>query len=562
VKQLAFLLLVLTFFSPLCAEEFKVASVIHPVVSKMSPPKATEAFRKGHMAVSTSSEKAAEHVAQGMVRLNTSWDFEAYRHFCEAAKLDPDCLMAYWGITMSLAGSEHEFFEQRQIAVNRMLDLLESEAANEGERWTDIERGYVQGAGALLTEGVRGAGVTFKAVSKRFPLDIQSKLFSLFLLRDGYDEFGKPLVGQLQTNAGLFEILKANPENLSVMAFWVSSQSEAPLNGPGLRNDVLPIARKLVRLHPDYPPFQLMLTHVELRCGNAALAIQSALEAVKLYQAYMSSNKVSVFDCEGWVRSKLYLVNLYETKGEHDKALAISKELATVNVSKERLFSRGAGLLMWEGRTAGARIMMGQTDKASFYEGQKILEILPEEEWYKKKSFALFYRDCLAFYLGVRIAVSVKDLENGKVLYKNLIERARALEGKQELASKTSSYSSWLRATNTLGIAIAELRGMLAELESGATKLSAKNWYIAAADRQGRTANLLPHTIDYPMELRLGDFHFSQGDFKSARKSFREGLNVRPNHLQTLRGYHKSLVKLGRVDDAALLAKRIKAVAN
>jgi hypothetical protein len=39
-------------------------------------------------------------------------------------------------------------------------------------------------------------------------------------------------------------------------------------------------------------------------------------------------------------------------------------------------------------------------------------------------------------------------------------------------------------------------------------------------------------------------------------------LNVRPNHLQTLRGYHKSLVKLGRVDDAALLAKRIKAVAN
>ena len=103
---------------------------------------------------------------------------------------------------------------------------------------------------------------------------------------------------------------------------------------------------------------------------------------------------------------------------------------------------------------------------------------------------------------------------------------------------------------------------MRAELESGATKLSAKNWYIAAADRQGRTANLLPHTIDYPMELRLGDFHFSQGDFKSAGKSFREGLNVRPNHLQTLRGYHKSLVKLGRVDDAALLAKRIKAVAN
>ncbi len=562
MKQLSLLLLVLPFFTSLRAEEFKVASVIHPLLAKMSPPKVSEAFGKGHMAVSTSSEEAAKHVAQGMARLNTAWDFEAYRHFCEAAKLDPDCLMAYWGITMSLAGSEHEFFEQRRLAMDRMLDLLESEEAKKEDRWTDLERGYVQGAGALLTQGVRVSGEIFKAVSKKFPLDIQSRLFSLFLLRDGYDKLGKPLVGQLQSNEGLLEILRANPDNLSVMSFWVSSQAEAPLNGPGLRQDVLPIARKLIRLHPDYPPFQLMLTHVEAKCGNAALAIQSALKAVKLYEAYMSSGKVSVFDCEGWVRSKLYLINLYETKGEHDEALDIARGLAGVKVSKERVFSRGAGLLMWEGRTAGARIMMGRSDKASFYEGQEILETLPEEQWHKEQSFALFYRDCLAFYLGVRIAVSVKDIENGKILSKDLLKRAQALEGKQELASKTSTYSSWLRATNTLGIAIAELRGMLAELESGATKLSAKNWYIAAADRQGRPANLLPPTIDYPMELRLGDFHYSQGDFENAGKSFREGLNVRPNHLQTLKGYQKALVKLGRTDDSALLAKRIQAVAN
>lgn len=562
VKQLVLLLLVTMSCSLLRGEDFKVSSVIHPVVSEMVPPKIIEAFGKGHMAISTSSDDAAKHVAQGMARLNTSWDFEAYRHFCEAAKLDPDCLMAYWGITMCLAGSEHEFFEQRQIAVDRMLDLLESEEANKEDRWTDIERGYVQGAGALLTQGVRAAGETFKAISKKFPLDVQSKLFSLFLLRDGYDEFGKPLAGQLKTNEGLLEILQKHPENLSVMSFWVSSQSEAPLGGPGLRKDVLPIARKLVRLHPEYPPFQLMLTHVEARCGNAALAILAAEEAVKLYENHMKSQKVTVFDCEGWVRAKLYLVNLYETKGDHDDALTIAEGLAGVIVPRERVFSRGAGLLMWEGRTAGARIMMGQSDKASFYEGQKILETLPEEQWHKEQSFALLYRDCLAFYLGVRVAISVKDIKNGKIYYENLVKRARALEQTRKLASKTSTFSSWLRATNTLVIATTELQGMLAELETGATKLSAANWFKAAADRQGRPANLLPPKIDYPLELRLGNFYYSQGDFKAAGKTFRKGLDIRPNHLETLRGYHKALVKLGRTDDAALLAKRIEAVAN
>lgn len=562
VKQFVGIFLVAASISLLRGEEFKVSSVIHPVVAELGAPAIIESFGKGHMAVSTSSDDAAKHVAQGMARLNTSWDFEAYRHFCEAAKLDPDCLMAYWGITMSLAGSEHEFFEQRQIAVDRMLDLLESEQAKKEDRWTDIERGYVQGAGALLTQGVRASGETFKAISKKFPLDIQSKLFSLFLLRDGYDEFGKPLAGQLKTNEGLLEILQTHPDNLSVMSFWVSSQSEAPLSGSDLRKDVLPIARKLVRLHPEYPPFQLMLTHVEARCGNAALAIQAAEEAVKLYENYMKSEKVSVFDCEGWVRSKLYLVNLYETKGEHQNAVLTAEGLAGVTVPKERVFSRGAGLLMWEGRTAGARVMMGQSDKESFREGQKILETLPDEQWFKEQSFALMYRDCLAFYLGVRIAISNKDLKNGKTYYDELVKRARALEQTRNLASKTSSYSSWLRATNTLVIAITELQGMLAELETGATKLSAANWFKAAADRQGRPANLLPPKIDYPMELRLGNFYFSQGDFKSAGKTYRKGLDVRPNHLETLKGYHKALIKLGRADDAALLARRIEAVAN
>lgn len=562
VKQPKLLLLISALFCPLPAEEFQVEDVIHPIVAQLPAPTVLEGLGKGFVAVSSSSEVAANHVTQGMARLNTSWDFEAYRHFCEAAKLDPDCLMAYWGITVSLAGSQHEFFDQRQKSMNRMLDLLEWEQKEKAEKWTELERGYATAAGRLLTEGARGAGEAFKLMSKRFPNDVQADLFSKFLLRDGFDDFGKPRLGQIRSSEGLFEILEAHPDNLSVMSFWVTSQTEAPLNGAALRKNVLPIARKLVRLHPTYAPFYLMLTHAEARCGNAALAILAAEKAVALYDAYMAKEKVTVFDCEGWVRAKIYLVNLYETKGNHAKALTLAEELAKVKITKERVFSRGAGLLLWEGRTAGARIMMAQDDKESFSKGQKMLEVLSEDQWFKDDSFALYYRDCLAFYLGVRIALSEKKIKIGTVLKQEFLKRAKALEGRQPLAAKTSTYSSWMRATNTLAIAVGELQGMLAELEPEPTKSTAVNWYRAAIERQYRPANLMPPSIDYPLQLRLGDFYMTKGKFEEAGRSYREGLEVRPNHLETLKGYHRALQKLGKKESAAILVKRIETVAN
>jgi tetratricopeptide (TPR) repeat protein len=512
------------------------------------------------MAISSSSEMAASHVAQGLGRMNASWDFEAYRHFCEAAKLDPNCLMAYWGIAMSLAGSQHEFFSERKAAVDRMLDLLELEIAAKKIRWSDLEKRYAQAAGYLLTSGVRTAGLAFNSLSEKYPADIQARLFSLFLQRDGFDSGGKPLIGQKRANEGIKKMLEQHPDHLSVMAFWVSSQAEAPFNVSKLRGEVLPVARKLVRLLPKYPPYHLMLAHVEARCGNAALAIQAANDAVSSYEAYMNEEKVNLYDCDGWIRSKIYLATLHEMKGEKRKAEEVGKELAEIKVDEKRLFSRGAGLLLWEGRNVGARIMMGRSDIASFKKGQKILEILPEEQWYKDKSLALPYRNCLAIYLAVRMAIADKDMKSSKALFDQFLLRVDALGKTQKLASKTSSYSDWARAMNTLLMMVPELRGLIAQNEDGAIRLSAATWFRSASDRQGSPSNLLPPSVDYPMKWRLGLFYLQDGKLEKAEEAFREGLALRPNHLATLEGFHQVLKKMEKTKAAKLLEGRIEAV--
>lgn len=536
---------------PLVAAEFQVAEVIHPVIADLADPAVDPNFGEAQLAISSSSPQASVQVAQGIARLNASWDFEAYRHFCAAAKKDPDCLMAYWGIAMSLAGSEHEFYDQREAAVDRMLDLLE---AGQG---VEIERAYVEAAGRLLTGGVKDAGLTFQAISEKFPADIQSKLLSLFLLRDGFDSFGDARPGQLRARKGLQELVKEHPENLSVLSFWVSSQAEAPLDADRLRDEVLPYARKLVRLKPLYPPFALILAHVEARCGNATLGVEACLTALRLYDDYMRREKVTVFDCDGWVRAKVYLASLLATKGRYQESTVVSNELAALKIPAARVFSPGAGMILWEGRTIGARLAMARTTKKELEEGLKMLDRLPEDDWHQEKSFALGYRDSLAFSLGIRKAILAGDDEAAKALYEQLLARAKAFESEKTLASKTSTYSSWLRATNTLSIVVAELRGMLSEMEKGAMKMAAVNWYQAAAERQSRPTNLLPPALDYPMELRLGHYYLSAADPSAAAKAFRNGLLIRPNHLQTLEAFREALLKQDRKEDAELMTKRI-----
>ena len=458
--------------------------------------------------------------------------------------------MAYWGISMSLAGRNHEFFKERKIAINRMLDLVEADAG------VDLEKGYAEAAGRLFANGARAAGQAFNSLSEKYPADIQARLFSLFLQRDGFDSGGKPLVGQKRANEGIKKMLEQHPEHLSVMAFWVSSQAEAPLNVSMLRNEVLPVARKLVKLLPKYPPYHLMLAHVEARCGNAALAIQAANDAANSYKAYMDEEKVSLYDCDGWIRAKVYLVTLHEMKGEKRMAEQVGKKLAEIKIAEERLFSRGAGLLLWEGRNVGARMMMGRSDIASFKKGQKLLETLPEEQWFKDKSFALPYRNCIAIYLAVRMAIADKDMKSSKALFDQFLLRVDALGKTQKLASKTSSYADWVRAMNTLLMMVPELRGLIAQNQDGAIRLSAATWFRSASDRQGSTLYRQNHddatVAGGPM------FYLQEGLAKIGRPKL--GNALRPNHLATLEGFYGVLKKMEKTKAAKLLETRIEAV--
>jgi peroxiredoxin len=56
---------------------------------------------KVHLAVTTRAPQAQAFFDQGLGQLHGFWYFEAERSFRQAAALDPDCAMAYWGMAMA-----------------------------------------------------------------------------------------------------------------------------------------------------------------------------------------------------------------------------------------------------------------------------------------------------------------------------------------------------------------------------------------------------------------------------------------------------------------------------
>ncbi|MED6326692.1 MAG: hypothetical protein VYE14_04955, partial [Verrucomicrobiota bacterium] len=51
--------------------------------------------------VTTDSQEAQLFFTQGVAQLHGFWYFEAERSFRQAAMLDPDCAMAYWGMAVA-----------------------------------------------------------------------------------------------------------------------------------------------------------------------------------------------------------------------------------------------------------------------------------------------------------------------------------------------------------------------------------------------------------------------------------------------------------------------------
>ncbi len=91
---------------------------------------------KAHFPITTKKAEAQAFIDQGVAQLHSFYYFESERSFRQAARIDPDCAMAYWGMAMSNANNARRakgFLKEarkRATAISRReqlyLDALEA----------------------------------------------------------------------------------------------------------------------------------------------------------------------------------------------------------------------------------------------------------------------------------------------------------------------------------------------------------------------------------------------------------------------------------------------------
>jgi tetratricopeptide (TPR) repeat protein len=75
------------------------------------PAKLLPGMGETNMPVTTTSDEARKFFNQGVSQMHSFWFMESERSFLQAATLDPDMAMAYWGISISAAGDYRPAFQ-------------------------------------------------------------------------------------------------------------------------------------------------------------------------------------------------------------------------------------------------------------------------------------------------------------------------------------------------------------------------------------------------------------------------------------------------------------------
>jgi tetratricopeptide (TPR) repeat protein len=198
---------------------------VPPGAQPLLPAKLLPGMGVTNMPVTTKSDEARKFFNQGVSQMHSFWFVESERSFLQAADLDPDMAMAYWGISVSAAGDYRPAFQlirdpydggrmassatdappsaeavQRTsngAAINPIIRAREAiaKAMSLRDKVTPRERLYIEAEAArrnpesTTQDADRIAGL--KKLVAAHPDDLEAKSILGLALLDGYDPVTK-----------------------------------------------------------------------------------------------------------------------------------------------------------------------------------------------------------------------------------------------------------------------------------------------------------------------------------------------------------------------------------
>jgi tetratricopeptide (TPR) repeat protein len=519
-------------------------------VAALPAPQLMDGIGTSAMKVTTASAKAQRYFDQGLNLLHCFWDTEAYLAFREAARLDPACAMAFWGIFTALGQNARETSAERAAALARAVELAGTAS--------DRERHYIRAA-ALLADPAKGRAAwiaEMEALIDRYPEDVEAKLLLANMLStpvSSYAPDGRPREGKLYGQAILSNLLVTHPNHAAVHHYWI----HAVENGPRPR-DALASARKLPLLAPNSGHMLHMPGHIYYRLGDYARARRSFLASMRRDEAYMRERGVGPVNTWNYVHNLDYLVATCAEDGRYAEGARWARLLGEIRRDDSRLDASGQGYLLYGGHTALARLQIryGMWDEAvrtlSIESTGRANDHPLERD--ADGSLAAAYRSGVLLYAKGMAAAERGDLDA-------CAAQEAALEAHlASLANETASRGSdWYfrHASRVLAVHLAELRGVA--LSRRGEHGRAAEVLTEATERERDLGYWEPPHYARPVLESLGEAHARAGRFDLAADAYRRALERRPGSGHALAGLARSLERAGKRAEAARVHRQFHA---
>jgi tetratricopeptide (TPR) repeat protein len=247
-----------------------------------------------HHKITTSSEQAQKFFDQGLTLAYAFNHAEAERSFREAARLDPNCAMCYWGISLVLGPNinmqmDKESVPPAYVALNKAKELMKNASAKEQDYITALATRYGPSAVQDRTKFNEAYADAMREVAKKYPDDLDAATLFAEAMMDihPWDYYNKetrePQPWTPEIVSTLESVMKRNPNHPGANHFYIHAveASNHPERG-------LPMAGRLSTLVPAAGHLVHMPAHIYIRTGDYKKASETNEHAIKSDNSYLS----------------------------------------------------------------------------------------------------------------------------------------------------------------------------------------------------------------------------------------------------------------------------------
>lgn len=314
----------------------------------------------GNVHFETSCNDVAQRRFDRAMRYQHSFWYDAARDiFQEAAKADPECGMAYWGVALTLLDNPHGVIP----APNLPIGLAAIQKAKAVGAKTERERDYIDALtfmyadyGTLThAQRIHAYLLAMEKLAAKYPKDDEAQIAYAITLNTSASPADKTYAQQLKGVAILEPIWKRQPQHPGIAHYLIHLYDYPAIAYKGIK-----AAKLYARIAPAAPHAQHMPSHIFTRVGDWQDSISSNIASVKAAKAEKGSG--NTFHGED------YMVYAYLQLGDDKDAHAVVEDMKTLPADDPHAFGTHFALA-----ASPARYMVERAD----WQGAAQLQVRP-----------------------------------------------------------------------------------------------------------------------------------------------------------------------------------------